>query len=264
MFSSFTHQYFVHFTQSICSYDGSICPPSPRLNSYSQPNNHGRHSITHNRNFTSVENEHQLRSLNYIDSGGGSGGGSGDDNDIDNQPNYRGHNGYRDRFSEREQTHLATKRTSQRKMADLNIARGHSPHFSPSRNNGKSQKMRNRVLLAPATVFNVWKLCISIWIAATADVQTLHVHLPNHGFRMIRFDEASDVSQIINLIVASMSTGQKANTQNYALRLRHMLTKDVSFNFGHIHIPFSWYRIFDFNHSFYTLCAAVGGLLFTV
>lgn len=63
---------------------------------------------------------------------------------------------------------------------------------------------------------------------APADIQTLHVHLPNHGFRMIRFDEASDVSQIINLTVASMTTGQKANTQHYALRLRHMLTKDVS------------------------------------
>lgn len=66
-------------------------------------------------------------------------------------------------------------------------------------------------------------------LTAPADIQTLHVHLPNHGFRMIRFDEASDVAQIIHLIVASMSSNQKPNPQNYALRLRHMLTKDVSF-----------------------------------
>lgn len=56
------------------------------------------------------------------------------------------------------------------------------------------------------------------------------MHLPNHGFRMIRFDEASDVRQIIKLIVGSMSPSQKTNPQSYALRLRHMLTKEVSFN----------------------------------
>ncbi|KAG4070105.1 hypothetical protein HA402_013348 [Bradysia odoriphaga] len=83
------------------------------------------------------------------------------------------------------------------KMADLNITRGHSPHFSPSRNNSQSE------------------------------TQTLHVHLPNHGFRMLRFDEASDVRQIIHLIVNSMAPGQKTNPQSYALRLRHMLTKEI-------------------------------------
>lgn len=55
----------------------------------------------------------------------------------------------------------------------------------------------------------------------------LHVHLPNHGFRMIRFDEAFDVRQIINLIVNSMSQNQKTNVQYYALRLRHILTREV-------------------------------------
>lgn len=61
---------------------------------------------------------------------------------------------------------------------------------------------------------------------------------------MIRFDEASDVRQIINLIVNSMSPGQKTNPQNYALRLRHMLTKEVNFSllieiFTIIKTPFS-------------------------
>lgn len=62
---------------------------------------------------------------------------------------------------------------------------------------------------------------------AQLDVQTLHVHLPNHGFRTIRFDEASDVRQVINLIVGSMSPGQSPNPQSYALRLRHILTREV-------------------------------------
>uniref|UniRef100_A0A182N274 Focal adhesion kinase 1 n=1 Tax=Anopheles dirus TaxID=7168 RepID=A0A182N274_9DIPT len=83
-------------------------------------------------------------------------------------------------------------------MVDLNVPRGHSPHFSPSRQTTQ-----------------------------TGDTQTLHVYLPNHGFRMIRFDEASDVRQIINLIVGWMSPGHKTNPQSYALRLRHMLTKEV-------------------------------------
>ncbi|GAB0087013.1 focal adhesion kinase 1 [Sergentomyia squamirostris] len=73
-----------------------------------------------------------------------------------------------------------------------------SPHFSPSRN-AQSQ----------------------------SDVQTLHVHLPNHGFRMIRFDEANDVRDIINMIVGSMTPSQTAQPHCYALRLRHMLTKEV-------------------------------------
>lgn len=66
---------------------------------------------------------------------------------------------------------------------------------------------------------------------AQSETQTLHVHLPNHGFRMLRFDEASDVRQIINLIVNSMAPGQKTNPQSYALRLRHMLTKEVALQF---------------------------------
>ncbi|XP_055694399.1 focal adhesion kinase 1 isoform X2 [Lutzomyia longipalpis] len=83
-----------------------------------------------------------------------------------------------------------------RKMGDSGAPR--SPHFSPARN-----------------------------AQPQSDVQTLHVHLPNHGFRMIRFDEASDVREIINMIVGSMTPSQTARPQCYALRLRHMLTKEV-------------------------------------
>lgn len=60
---------------------------------------------------------------------------------------------------------------------------------------------------------------------------------------MIRFDEASDVRQIINLIVNSMSPSQKTNPQSYALRLRHMLTKEVSYSFFFA-FPMSFILIF--------------------
>lgn len=103
-------------------------------------------------------------------------------------------------------------------MTDLNITRGHSPHFSPSRNNCTFLPYLLRIKYAIQT----------FEIIAQSETQTLHVHLPNHGFRMLRFDEASDVRQIINLIVNSMAPGQKTNPQSYALRLRHMLTKEAS------------------------------------
>lgn len=110
------------------------------------------------------------------------------------------------RFSLKEESQRSDRHSSHasrrsQKMSDLNLARGHSPHFSPSRSNPQSEA-----------------------------AQTLHVHLPNHGYRMIKFDEAADVRQIINLIVGSMSHGQKSNPQSYALRLRHILTKEVKFN----------------------------------
>lgn len=104
-------------------------------------------------------------------------------------------------------------------MADLNNSRGHSPHFSPSRN--------NCMILIVVNICAI--LSFDVSLSAQSETQTLHVHLPNHGFRMLRFDEASDVRQIINLIVNSMAPGQKTNPQSYALRLRHMLTKEVNF-----------------------------------
>lgn len=81
-------------------------------------------------------------------------------------------------------------------------------------------------------------------------MQTLHVHLPNHGFRTIRFDEASDVRQVINLIVGSMSPGQSPNPQSYAIRLRHILTREVCIDqhIGKVHIDAV--SAYDFNSFF--------------
>ncbi|KAL7045057.1 hypothetical protein ACKWTF_002144 [Chironomus riparius] len=89
-------------------------------------------------------------------------------------------------------------------MDELSVNRGFSPHFSPSRNliaNTENQSQKS-----------------------------LYIHLPNHGFRMVRVDESnSDVRQIINNLVGSMTcvVGVKPYTQYYALRLRHIVSKEI-------------------------------------
>lgn len=85
-------------------------------------------------------------------------------------------------------------------MDELGVNRGFSPHFSPSRN-----------------------------LSTSENQQQLYIHLPNHGFRMIRIDEAADVRTIVYSLVNSMSGAAtaKANPQFYSLRLRHMVSKEI-------------------------------------
>jgi hypothetical protein len=75
----------------------------------------------------------------------------------------------------------------------------------------------------------------------TSDSQyQLYIHLPNHGFRVVKIDEtAADVSSIVNCLVSSMSgsSGTKPNCKYYSLRLRHMISKEI------IWIPTSEYII---------------------
>lgn len=87
-------------------------------------------------------------------------------------------------------------------MDELSVNRGFSPHFSPSRNNS---------------------------VENASSQKSLYIHLPNHGFRIIRIDEASDVKQIINNLVGSMTSpvGVKPCTHYYALRLRHIVSKEI-------------------------------------
>lgn len=86
-------------------------------------------------------------------------------------------------------------------MDELGINRGFSPHFSPSRNLSGAESQQ----------------------------QQLYIHLPNHGFRIIRIDEAADVRTIVNNLVGSMSSsgGAKPNPLYYALRLRHIISKEI-------------------------------------
>jgi FERM N-terminal domain len=101
-------------------------------------------------------------------------------------------------------------------MDELSVNRGFSPHFSPSRTASSSENQKS-----------------------------LYIHLPNHGFRMIRIEEASDVKQIISNLVGSMMmspVGVKPYTQFYALRLRHIISKEIlwlplsEFHFNYRHV----------------------------
>jgi hypothetical protein len=92
-------------------------------------------------------------------------------------------------------------------MDELSVNRGFSPHFSPSRNLVMTNNIENQ-----------------------SQQKSLYIHLPNHGFRMVRVNESnSDVRQIINNIIGSMTSpvGVKPCTNFYALRLRHIVSKEI-------------------------------------
>lgn len=88
-------------------------------------------------------------------------------------------------------------------MDELNISRGFSPHFSPSRNLNVSENSQ----------------------------QQLFIHLPGKGFRVIKIEEAADVRSMVNILVGSMSNsssgGAKPNQDFYALRLKHNTKKEI-------------------------------------
>lgn len=100
-------------------------------------------------------------------------------------------------------------------MDELSVNRGFSPHFSPSRN-----------------------------LSVDNQQQQLYIHLPNHGFRMIRIDEATDVRSIVSNLVGSMSSpiGVKPNCYYYALRLRHIISKEILWLPSSEFLSFSLYQ----------------------
>ncbi|XP_055918541.1 focal adhesion kinase 1 [Eupeodes corollae] len=82
-------------------------------------------------------------------------------------------------------------------MSESNVSRCHPLHFSSAQQN-------------------------------SGKIDTLHVYLPNNGFRTIKFNEQVDnVRKIIESIVQNIVPGHKANSQSYALRLRNVITKEV-------------------------------------
>ncbi|XP_055839367.1 focal adhesion kinase 1-like [Episyrphus balteatus] len=69
---------------------------------------------------------------------------------------------------------------------------------------------------------------LSCYQQNSAQMDTLHVYLPNNILRTIKFNElVDDVRRIIEKIVLNIIPGQKANSQSYALRLRNVITKEV-------------------------------------
>lgn len=78
--------------------------------------------------------------------------------------------------------------------------RSFSPNFSPSR-------------FSPTQAENLHQLC---------------VHLPNKGFKILslKLDE-TDVKYVIESLCLSSGNLGKVNPQFYALRLRHIITKEI-------------------------------------
>lgn len=106
-------------------------------------------------------------------------------------------------------------------MDELSINRGFSPHFSPSRNLVAANSNESQ------------------------SQKSLYIHLPNHGFRMVRVDDSnSDVRQIISNLVGSMTSpvGVKPCTNYYALRLRHIVSKEI------LWLPLSKLHLYFFVH----------------
>lgn len=70
-------------------------------------------------------------------------------------------------------------------------------------------------------------MILNNFFTAQLDDRLLTINLPNLGFYIITFDDLTDVRQIINVVLNQLSQGQPVNRHFYALRLKHMLTKEV-------------------------------------
>ncbi|XP_069128415.1 LOW QUALITY PROTEIN: focal adhesion kinase 1-like [Argopecten irradians] len=54
----------------------------------------------------------------------------------------------------------------------------------------------------------------------------LKVHLPNGGFNMVKYGDATDVKDIIKLVVGRLTAGERYFSNCYALKLVHVQSKD--------------------------------------
>lgn len=58
------------------------------------------------------------------------------------------------------------------------------------------------------------------------DRSILKVHLPNGGFNMVKYGDATDVKDIIKLVVGRLAAGERLFSKCYALKLVHVPTRD--------------------------------------
>ncbi|XP_076085718.1 focal adhesion kinase 1-like isoform X5 [Mytilus galloprovincialis] len=57
------------------------------------------------------------------------------------------------------------------------------------------------------------------------DRSILKVHLPNGGFNMVKYGDATDVKDIIQLVVGRLAAGERYFAKCYALKLVHIITR---------------------------------------
>lgn len=112
--------FLFYFVFCICSYDGSSCTSGNGLSGLEAPSR-SRNPVSYHHNKNSATET----------------GGSG----VHWRTSSVGAASSSDYKVRASSTSAATSKNAsalqQQKMTDLNISRGHSPHFSPSRNNGK-------------------------------------------------------------------------------------------------------------------------------
>ena len=63
--------------------------------------------------------------------------------------------------------------------------------------------------------------------ASQHDKSTLKVFLPNGGFNVVKFGDATDIRGIIQLLTCRLGGGQRAFSHLYAMRMVSTVTGDI-------------------------------------
>ena len=63
--------------------------------------------------------------------------------------------------------------------------------------------------------------------AAAADKSTLKVYLPNGGFNVVKFGDATDIRGIIALLTCRLGGGRRGYSHLYSMRLVNTVTGDI-------------------------------------
>ena len=59
------------------------------------------------------------------------------------------------------------------------------------------------------------------------DKSTLKVYLPNGGFNVVKFGDATDIKGIIQLLTCRLGGGQRAFAHLYSMRMVNTITGDI-------------------------------------
>ena len=63
--------------------------------------------------------------------------------------------------------------------------------------------------------------------SAAADKSTLKVYLPNGGFNVVKFGDATDIRGIIALLTCRLGGGRRGYSHLYSMRLVNTVTGDI-------------------------------------
>jgi hypothetical protein len=95
---------------------------------------------------------------------------------------------------------------------------------SSSRGGDLQQGHGGRLDFAPASARD---LEVNTSARAQADKSTLNVYLPNGGFNVVKFGDATDIKGIIQLLTGRLGGGQRAFSHLYAMRMVNNLTGEI-------------------------------------